>query len=98
MPPPAWLDEQPELLSGDEFYIEAFYELSTCRAIGMSVGPIPWRDIINFAEWVELEKGLIPMFVLTIRVMDNVYLKWLDKKRESDKPKPGRKPKGSVKR
>lgn len=66
---------------GDDFYLNAFYELSTCRQIGMSLGPIPWTAIIEFAEFSGLDSEILPVFVLSIRAMDAVYLEWTSKKK-----------------
>jgi hypothetical protein len=91
---PEWLDKEPDLLPGDEFYVDAFWELCTCRALGMSIGPIPWRDVVSYAEYVELEHDLISVFVRAIRALDNIYLVWVEKKSGSKKDKkPGRRPK-----
>lgn len=99
VPAPEWLDEVPVLIDGDEFYLQAFNELSTCRQIGFGVGPIPWRDIIFFAEYARLDETMLPIFVRIIRAMDRVYLEWSDKKKphggvsNSSKDRLGRSPK-----
>lgn len=71
---PAAVSEAPDPLPGTEFVWEAFWHLSTDRAVGFSVGPIPWTakdryatrhgvdDPDDFAEFVEL-----------ITAMDNAY-------------------------
>jgi len=82
---PAWFNEEPALLPGDEFYMDSFWELSTCREVGMGMGPIPWDKIIMYSSYFQLEPDIRNVFVLTIRAMDTVYLKWHDDKREADK-------------
>lgn len=77
---PEFLTSEPLLLPGDEFYITAFYELSTCRSYGWSLGPIPWRDIIYYADFAVLDEDLLPVFVQSIRAMDTVYLEYVKKK------------------
>lgn len=86
---PKWASHEPSLLNGDEFYLEAFWELSTCRSIGMALGPIPWRDIVLYAQFVGLEYDLVTVFVGVIRSMDRAYLEWADKKKSSN-PKPSK--------
>jgi len=73
---PEWAENEPEVFEGDDFYLGAFSELSTCRSFGMSLGPIPWRDIVAYSEYHELERGMSDFFVRVIRQMDMVYLKW----------------------
>lgn len=68
------------MLSGDEFYLSAFHDLSTCRQLGFSIGPIPWKDIILYAQFAELDSDVLSIFVPVIRAMDNEYLKWVGKK------------------
>lgn len=77
---PEFLTSEPLSLPGDEFYITAFYELSTCRSYGWSLGPIPWRDIIYYADFAVLDEDLLPVFVQSIRAMDAVYLEYVKKK------------------
>ena len=79
-PIPEWLQNEPLLLPGDEFYMSAFYELSTCRSYGWTLGPIPWRDIIFYAQYAGLEEDLLPVFVRSLRAMDTVYMEYIDKK------------------
>lgn len=73
-PLPKWALNEPENFPGDYFYITAFHELSTCRNSGMDIGPIPWITIVNYAQFKELEKGMIPCFVDIIMQMDQAYI------------------------
>lgn len=89
-PPPSWLEEEPPAYPGDEFYLKAWHALDSCRIIGLSMGPIPWRDVVSYAQYTELEPDVTEAFVEIIRTMDRAYLKWCEKK----SPKPGRKKHG----
>ena len=53
-----------------------FHELSTTRAIGAGLGPIPWDKILSYAEIAGLDEDLRVDFQQVIRVLDNAYLKW----------------------
>lgn len=75
------------LFPGDEFYLSAFWELSTCRQFGWSTGPIPWRDLVHFAEYHGLDDEMVRPFMVIIRAMDSVYLKYQEKKNKSSKGK-----------
>lgn len=77
-PLPKWAENEPVLCPGDEFYIKAFFDLSSCREVGMGIGPIPWRDILTYAIFFGLEEDLIDPFIQIIREMDSGYLKWQD--------------------
>ena len=68
--------EEPLLLPGDQFYLSAFHELSTTRATGFGLGPIPWDKILRYAEIAGLDDDLRADFQQVIRVLDNAYLKW----------------------
>lgn len=64
------------LCDGDEFYLSAFWELSTTRQFGMGVGPIPWNRMVQYAQFHELEEDVARAFVQVMREMDGVYLEW----------------------
>ena len=54
----------------------AFRELSTCRATGMSVGPIPWTAIRTYGRDAGLAGEEMFEFVFLIREMDEAYLRF----------------------
>ena len=74
---PDWYLDEPPLNFGDEIYIKAFWELSTCRQIGMSEGPIPWIGIVEYCK----HKGIYEVddFVEIIRALDSAYLEFRGK-------------------
>lgn len=61
---------------GEEFYLHAFWELDTCRAFGMGIGPIPWTTMVTYAQFHQLDDDVAQAFVQVIREMDAVYLAW----------------------
>ena len=71
--PPWWLDGEPPVFPGDEFYIDAFAKLSTCRHVGMAPGPIPWRDIVAYADRIGLDQGEAEAFSTVIMTMDAAW-------------------------
>lgn len=93
-PLPAWVDNEPELFDGDEFYIQAWYELDTCRQVGMDVGMIPWDKIVLYGQFHGLENDVLQAFIQIIREMDAAFMKRKEQKREVDKhvnkPRPSR--------
>ena len=81
--PPDWYFEEPELESGDVFYITAFEKLNTCRTLGMSIGPIPWDKIVHYGEFHKLDDELIEPFIDIIMGLDALFLE-----RQHNKPTP----------
>jgi len=51
--------------------IEAWNDLSTCRAIGMAVGAIPVTAIYQWAEMEDLDREATRMLKRVIRQLDN---------------------------
>jgi hypothetical protein len=51
--------------------LTAWAELSTCRPIGMAVGPIPWTAIIAWARFHGLDREATGVLVTVIRRLDN---------------------------
>ena len=47
------LTSKPELTLFDEYYLKAFFRLSSSRHVGMSIGTIPVVDILSYCEFIE---------------------------------------------
>src|SRR5690606_11766519 len=73
-PIPDWAKEEPQLLPGDEFYVEAFWELCSERL--MPMGQIPWRSIVEYGRHKSLDDDILPVFHTVVREMDRAYLRW----------------------
>lgn len=84
LPMPKWARNEPVLFPGDEFYISAFWELSTCRQLGMSYGPIPWTDILIYGQFAGLDYEAFSIFVRVMRAMDSKFLQWAKEKNKND--------------
>jgi hypothetical protein len=89
---PDWWDKKPPEVRGDDFYIRAFWELSSCRQFGQFVGPIPWDKIVAYGERKRLDSAMIDVLEVVIRELDEVYLSDLRENRrrqtETTSPKP----------
>jgi len=81
-PPPSWYEEEPACPPGLEVYMGAFWELSTERAIGFSVGQIPVSKIEEYGERRGYDPITLNIFKQMIRTMDAAYLTWLTNERE----------------
>lgn len=89
---PAWYDEEPLVLPGEDFYLRAFWDLSTERQIGMGLGPIPFFARQRYALEAGLEPDMIRPFIDIIGKLDVAYLNWSaqEQKRKSEVEKPTR--------
>lgn len=76
-------DRMP-IVEGLEFYIEAFNELATCRAVGMDMGPIPFTSIYEYSKIYDV--GDFDEFLYVIRKMDNVVMSSKSKERKPNGP------------
>ena len=94
---PQWyLDEPPEAPT-DAFFLTAFFRLSTCRAIGMTAGPIPWWCIRAYADAEGLDYEVGDLFTSVIYAMDETWQDWIDTNKPKMKPS-GNVPSGGKKR
>ena len=67
---------------GDDFFLSAFWLLSTERQIGMELGEIPWSKVIEYGLHKGLDHDMLDPFVHIIRDMDAAYLRWTGKELE----------------
>lgn len=68
-PPP--YGTNPEI---ENWIMTAFADLSTCRDVGMGVGPIPWTAIDAYATRAGLDRRAALTFTGCIRALDRAYL------------------------
>jgi len=71
---------QPLLPLYLQFFVDAFWELNSCRAMGMGEGPIPFTAILQYSQFYECDFQLAQDLILFIREMDDIYLKKQAKK------------------
>ncbi len=84
---PDWYINEPQISQVDYFYIKSFYDLSTCRNSGMSIGPIPWTAIKKYTEHYGLEFDVAESLIDIIKEMDEAYMDYQNKETEKNKPK-----------
>lgn len=85
MPLPDALKNPPELLPGLALYLEAFWDLHTCRQIGMSLGPIPWTSVNIWATMNLTSEDSIKDLHYFVRKLDSEFLRWSQSNKESPK-------------
>ena len=76
--------EQPELLPGEEWYLSAFWELSSER-IGsgsQTLGRIPWSRALMFGAYHGLEEPMLSAFWKYVSAMDMGYLQFMKNEHE----------------
>lgn len=74
--PPAIVNA-PELLPGLELFYAAFTDLCTCRAIGMSVGPIPWDKAMAWGRHFGLSADDLDYLWDMVSALDDAYMRHL---------------------
>lgn len=74
-PLPAEYLARPKLSRALTFYLEAFWDMSTDRQIGMGEGPIPFSAIDRLAVRLGLDPGAFQRLKSLIRTMDHEYLR-----------------------
>lgn len=61
-------------MRGADFFIRAFWELSTERP--RRGAPIPWSRLVQFAALYGLERDVMDLFVHVLREMDEEWLRF----------------------
>ena len=80
--------DEPYLDRGEEFFITAFYQLSSCRSFADAApGPIPWDKIVQYADRRGLDLEMGQAFEHIMRIIDSKYTEWYIKKLKAKSPK-----------
>lgn len=67
-------------------FVEAFLELSSCRSIGMGLGPIPFTAVKDYFSIYPIGEDF-DEFLYLIRRMDDTYLKDQASKQKAEESK-----------
>jgi hypothetical protein len=70
----------PEPEPGDEWFLEQFWLLSTCRETGFSVGPVPATAVWALTDREGLSAALARALWVAVVAMDQAFLRHLNKK------------------
>ena len=81
LPLPSKIKNAPELIFGLALFLQAFNNLTYSRTYGFVPGPISWASIEDYCVKNKLDEEQTQDMHYFIRVMDNAYLDYLDKKR-----------------
>ena len=67
---------------GLETIYDGFLELTSCRDVGMSEGPIPWTAMNTYCEVFDIHGEHKLDFFYLVRSLDNAYLNYQANKQE----------------
>jgi hypothetical protein len=73
-------------MPGLAFYMSAFYSLSSCRAVGMAEGRIPWTAVKDYALYYGLDEVEFDILWELITRVDAAYLDWQSKRVAKKEP------------
>lgn len=82
---PPVIRDAPELTLGLALYYGAFWDLNSCRTVGMGEGPIPWLAIDAYATARGFDAEQRDDLHHHISAMDRAYLKHQADQREKDR-------------
>jgi len=87
-PIPPTIMNAPDLDLHLVFVWEAFWELSTCRPVGMTTGSIPWTAINEYAVRYEVNSpDEFDRFVKLLYAMDESFFNLMEQQRNAQKSK-----------
>lgn len=76
LPLPDRIRNAPELNIGSELYYIGFLDLTSCRILGMGLGPIPLLAILEYCLIKGIEGEQQEDFVWFVQRLDSRYLEW----------------------
>lgn len=79
-PYPDAIANAPELHPGLNLFYTAFLDLTSCRTLGYSQGPIPWLAIDHYCQANEIEGEQREDVFYHVAHLDKAYLDWSSKK------------------
>lgn len=90
VPIPDKIQNAPQLNIGLELYYVAFQELNSCRALGMTIGPIPWTAVKTYCDEHGIVSDLREDVFYYITQMDEAYLSYVSKTSDDKNSKSNR--------
>jgi len=69
-------------MPGEDWFLRAFWDLSTTRSYAMGCGPIPWNRIEDYGERIELDSSMMQVLHVVIRRLDRAFLDWTAKEQK----------------
>lgn len=82
---PRWIQEEPFLTRGEKFFLDAYHDLCTERAISMvGAGPIPWSKIVEYASLRQMDYTFYLSFRNVIRMVEAATFEEEEEERMSE--------------
>jgi len=69
----------PDLRVGLGLFWEAFWELDSCRSLGMGIGPIPWLAVNEYCTVLQIVGDQRFDMYYHIRELDKAYIEHINK-------------------
>jgi hypothetical protein len=83
MPLPDRIQNAPELNLGSELFYTGILELTSCRQMGMGIGPIPLLAILEYCLINGIDGEQREDFIWFIQRLDSKYIEWSKSRAES---------------
>lgn len=88
-PIPDWAKNEPAIDPCERVYLDAFFDLSSCRSVGMSLGQIPWSAVADYGDRIGLVGEAHRVFVAVVRALDDAFLtEWVPEQKAAPEPVP----------
>ena len=71
----------PDFDPYDNWLIESFWDLSSCRSVGMSVSSIPFTAMISYIDYYQIDPISANLLIEVVRSLDTVYMKHVNSKK-----------------
>lgn len=65
-----FLESEPEVDEGIRIMVRAYSELSSCRNVGMGIGPIPWTAMLEWCRHHNLRRDVSNHLINVLRLVD----------------------------
>jgi len=75
----------PQLSQCLEFFFDSFWVLSTCRSVGMGVGPIPVTAIMEYGRFHNCNDDLMHDLIHYVMTLDQIYIEYVSNKTKDEK-------------
>ena len=76
-PIPDAIKDAPDLRMGLTLFYAGFWDLHSCRPVGLDVGPIPLTAILDYCTAYQIDGDQREDFIWLIRRLDAEYRKWM---------------------
>ena len=87
VPLPDHILNAPTLLPGLALYYNAFHDLSSCRTLGMTLGPIPWTAINDYCYHADITGEQRDDMFHHVMALDDEYRAFVEKQSEARQKK-----------